>query len=60
MNQQVELVALGLSATTIKERMKQARPPAEQALSSREADSRCKSAASITAPSAVKAWYGQH
>jgi S1-C subfamily serine protease len=56
LNQQVELVALGLSVAVIQERLKQASPSAEQATPKWEGESACKSQAAIAAPAAVKAW----
>jgi hypothetical protein len=56
LNQQVELVALGLSVAAIQERLKQASPPAEQATSKWEGESACKSPATLAAPAAGKAW----
>ena len=56
LNQQVELVALGLSVAAIQDRLKQASPPAEQAASKWEGDSACKSPATLADSTAVKAW----
>ncbi|MFM7547577.1 MAG: serine protease [Cyanobium sp.] len=56
LNQQVELVALGLSVAAIQERLKQASPPAEQATSKWEGESACKSQSTTADPTAVKAW----
>jgi S1-C subfamily serine protease len=56
LNQQVELVALGLSVKSIQERLKQTSPPAEQATSKWEGGSACKSQAAIAAPAAVMTW----
>ena len=56
LNQQVELVALGLSVTAIQERLKQSLPPEGQAPSNWEAKSACKGPARIAEPAAVKAW----
>jgi S1-C subfamily serine protease len=56
LNQQVELVALGLSVAAIQERLKQASPPAEQATSKWEGESACKSPATLAGPAAVKTW----
>jgi S1-C subfamily serine protease len=55
LNQQVELVALGLSVAAIQERLKQASPPAEQATSKWEGESTCKSPATLAGPPAGKA-----
>ena len=56
LNQQVELVALGLSAATIQERLKQATPPAIQTNAVGQSESACKGSVPLAGPSSVKAW----
>jgi len=56
LNQQVELVALGLPVATIQERLKQASPPAEQIIVQWQGESACEDSALLAGPTAVKAW----
>jgi hypothetical protein len=56
LNQQVELVALGLSVTAIQERLKQASPPAAQRMVRWQAESPCRGPATIGAPASRKTW----
>jgi hypothetical protein len=56
LNRQVELVALGLSAASIQERLKQTTPPAVKSNAEWQSESACNGSGPIHTPAAVKSW----